>query len=80
MGDAPLAYVEGADGTRVSEDDVLEAGKNDVCDLMPCVFTVLVANIRACIVLMVRLCNIDLIIQGRTGLEKVAIMNVESEG
>ena len=31
MGDAPLAYVEGAGGTRVSEDDVVAVGKNDVC-------------------------------------------------
>ena len=30
MGDAPLAYVEGAGGVRVSEDEVVEAGKNDV--------------------------------------------------
>jgi ribosome-binding ATPase len=30
MGDAPLAYVEGAGGTRVSEDDIISLGKNDV--------------------------------------------------
>jgi len=30
MGDAPLAYVEGAGGIRVSEDEVVEVGKNDV--------------------------------------------------
>jgi ribosome-binding ATPase len=30
MGDAPLAYVEGAGGTRVSEDDIVAVGKNDV--------------------------------------------------
>ncbi len=30
MGDAPLAYVEGAGGTRVSEDDIVTVGKNDV--------------------------------------------------
>lgn len=30
MGDAPLAYVEGAGGTRVSEDEVVMTGKNDV--------------------------------------------------
>jgi hypothetical protein len=30
MGDAPLAYVETAGGIRVSEDDVVEVGKNDV--------------------------------------------------
>ena len=30
MGDAPLAYVEGAGGMRVSEDEVVEVGKNDV--------------------------------------------------
>lgn len=30
MGDAPLAYIEGAGGTRVSEDDIVAVGKNDV--------------------------------------------------
>ncbi|CAD6570375.1 MAG: hypothetical protein ASARMPRED_003668 [Alectoria sarmentosa] len=30
MGDAPLAYVEGAGAVRVSEDEVVEVGKNDV--------------------------------------------------
>ena len=30
MGDAPLAYVEGAGGIRVSEDEVVTVGKNDV--------------------------------------------------
>ncbi len=30
MGDAPLAYVEGAGGIRVSEDEIVEVGKNDV--------------------------------------------------
>jgi hypothetical protein len=30
MGDAPLAFVETAGGVRVSEDDLIVAGKNDV--------------------------------------------------
>jgi hypothetical protein len=30
MGDAPLAYVETVGGVRVSEDDIVIAGKNDV--------------------------------------------------
>ena len=30
MGDAPLAYVEGAGGVRVAEDEVITVGKNDV--------------------------------------------------
>lgn len=30
VGDAPLAYVEGVGGTRVSEDDFVSVGKNDV--------------------------------------------------
>ena len=30
MGDAPLAYVEGAGGVRVSEDEIVSVGKNDV--------------------------------------------------
>ncbi|KAI9889334.1 MAG: hypothetical protein M1814_005577 [Vezdaea aestivalis] len=29
LGDAPLAYVEGVGGTRVSEDAIIESGKND---------------------------------------------------
>lgn len=34
MGDTPLAYVEGAGGVRVSEDEVVSVGRNDVsrCD------------------------------------------------
>lgn len=31
MGDIPIAYVEGAGGTRVSEDDIVSVGKHDVC-------------------------------------------------
>ena len=30
MGDAPLAYVEGSGGVRVSEDEIVSVGKNDV--------------------------------------------------
>lgn len=30
MGDIPIAYVEGAGGTRVSEDDMVAVGKHDV--------------------------------------------------
>ena len=30
MGDNPLAYVETAGGVRVSEEDVVQVGKNDV--------------------------------------------------
>jgi len=30
MGDAPLAYVEGAGGVRVAEDDLVSVGKNDI--------------------------------------------------
>jgi ribosome-binding ATPase YchF (GTP1/OBG family) len=33
MGDAPLAYVEGVGGLRVSEDDLVAVGKNDVSSL-----------------------------------------------
>lgn len=31
MGDAPIAYVEGAGGIRVAEDHNVAVGKNDVC-------------------------------------------------
>lgn len=34
MGDAPLAYVEGAGGVRVAEDDLVSVGKNDVSSLL----------------------------------------------
>lgn len=30
MGDAPIAYIEGAAGTRVAEDDTVDVGKNDI--------------------------------------------------
>ncbi|ORY63026.1 P-loop containing nucleoside triphosphate hydrolase protein [Pseudomassariella vexata] len=30
FGDAPLAYVEGVGGTRVSEDDIISVGKHDI--------------------------------------------------
>jgi hypothetical protein len=30
MGDAPIAYVEGAGGTRVAEEQIVASGKNDV--------------------------------------------------
>ena len=35
MGDAPIAYVEGAGGTRVAEDQIVAPGKNDVGMLPP---------------------------------------------
>jgi ribosome-binding ATPase len=34
MGDAPMAYVEGAGGVRVAEDDLVAVGKNDVRSLL----------------------------------------------
>ena len=34
MGDAPIAYVEGAGGTRVAEEQIVAVGKNDVCASM----------------------------------------------
>ena len=33
MGDAPIAYVEGAGGIRVAEDQIVTVGKNDVGNL-----------------------------------------------
>lgn len=34
MGDAPIAYIEGAGGTRVSEDERVSIGKYDVSTIM----------------------------------------------
>ena len=42
MGDAPLAYVEGAGGVRVAEDDLVAVGKNDVGFSHPRAFTSLI--------------------------------------
>lgn len=30
MGDVPISYIEGAGGTRVSEDEIVAVGKHDV--------------------------------------------------
>lgn len=35
MGDAPIAYIEGAGGLRVAEDDPVAVGKNDVSVCLP---------------------------------------------
>lgn len=35
MGDVPIAYVEGAGGTRVSEDEIVSVGKYDVWHYSP---------------------------------------------
>lgn len=34
MGDAPLAYAETVGNVRVSEDDLVTVGKNDVSDFL----------------------------------------------
>ena len=34
MGDVPIAYVEGVGGKRVSEDEIVAVGKNDVSILI----------------------------------------------
>lgn len=31
MGDVPISYIEGVNGTRVSEDEIVAVGKHDVC-------------------------------------------------
>jgi ribosome-binding ATPase len=42
MGDIPVAYVEGAGGVRVSEDEIVKIGERDVCThfavsrILPC--------------------------------------------
>lgn len=33
MGDVPISYIEGIGGVRVSEDDIVAVGKNDVRSL-----------------------------------------------
>ena len=34
MGDVPISYIEGVGGVRVSEDDIVEVGKHDVCSTL----------------------------------------------
>jgi ribosome-binding ATPase YchF (GTP1/OBG family) len=36
MGDIPIAYIEGAGGVRVAEDEIVSVGKNDVCPSALC--------------------------------------------
>jgi ribosome-binding ATPase YchF (GTP1/OBG family) len=57
MGDAPLAYVEGAGGVRVAEDDLVGVGKNDVGASLPSL-------------LIISLICLDSGIQDRPGLKK----------
>lgn len=45
MGDAPLAYVEGAGGIRVSEDDIVAVGKHDVRKQMTLLLTLLTVQV-----------------------------------
>jgi ribosome-binding ATPase YchF (GTP1/OBG family) len=54
MGDAPLAYVEGAGGVRVAEDDLVAVGKNDVSPFSKIIHPILT--------------SIDSLLQSRTGL------------
>ena len=35
MGDATIAYIEGAGGVRIADDELVEAGKNDVHPSFP---------------------------------------------
>ena len=44
MGDAPIAYIEGAGGMRVGEDQIVAVGKNDVCPSSPASSLGLVSN------------------------------------
>lgn len=45
MGDVPIAYVEGAGGIRVSEDEIVEVGKHDVSSSMLCYCSLYVTNV-----------------------------------
>lgn len=56
MGDVPIAYVEGAGGTRVSEDDMVAVGKNDVSNTPESSLSSPPANWF----------NADFVLQGRT--------------
>jgi ribosome-binding ATPase len=60
MGDAPIAYIEGAGAIRVAEDDFVAVGKNDVSSLM------LLARFRRRAYLLTR-CP-DIVVQGWTRL------------
>lgn len=46
MGDAPIAYVEGAGGTRVAEEQIVAAGKNDVS--VPRIFRLILGLLNCC--------------------------------
>ncbi|GKT90768.1 hypothetical protein Ct61P_08618 [Colletotrichum tofieldiae] len=61
MGDAPIAYIEGAGGQRVAEDDPVAVGKNDVSAQFPQLCFTQLAN---------GLANIapDSVVQGRKSL------------
>jgi hypothetical protein len=58
MGDVPLAYVETVGGVRVSEDDVVVIGKNDVSGLLHYIT--------------LRLISLDPLLQGRTILNCIS--------
>lgn len=60
MGDAPIAYVEGAGGIRVAEDQIVTVGKNDVSPAQSCGRKIDVTNLHT-----------DLVIQGRPSIDSV---------
>ena len=45
MGDAPMAYVETTGGVRVSEDDEVRVGKNDVSQSLDCLTAAMVVDL-----------------------------------
>lgn len=54
MGDAPIAYAEGVGGLRVSEDDIVAVGKNDVSPILFSTLVVILLTRRADIVIQSR--------------------------
>lgn len=69
MGDAPLAYVDTVGGVRVSEDDEVRVGKNDVGALLlllPVIVGVLSRLLTG---------GTDIVVQGRTSLSSTVVQN-----
>jgi len=73
MGDAPIAYIEGAGGIRVAEDDMIAVGKNDVspCPLSIPRFLHTSYHIPSFSLYILTRTTLDPVLQSRQGLKPV---------